>query len=382
MTKKYCSPCKISVDKLKRHEQTKKHYDKCKELGIVIELPERKYKCELEGCNYSTHRKDALAEHKKGVMHNMTIEEKKTYITKLAKERNITGPKNENIIKNLMVNKIKKLIEVKCIGYTGNKYDISYKIKDDIKNNKQLTRYLQVKTITKIKNKNVYKLKTYNDYDPNTLIVGINSKYNIYCLIFFKESNNVSGISFIPDSEKAVYNKYFYTDIDLFIKDFSIKIESSYSMEHEYEGLTDCQQMEYFSLNRFEKKCKQFDLVYERNKIINEIDCFVNGFKIQHKSSATKHVNIDKNHKAYTDKDNIDYFILNDTSENYINDFYIIPMEILIKEGYITTDEKIGQPTITLKHEKQSWMKKYKNNFTQFDGIFVLYYNRKLEIYT
>lgn len=136
------------------------------------------------------------------------------------------------------------------------------------------------------------------------------------------------------------------------------------------------------SLKRLKIKCKELNLNFKRLNSNNlPIDCFINNYNIQCKSSSTKRtensyvflfqknagkINGNRKFQPYSDKDNIDFFILEIL--DYPNNFYIIPIKELIRKNIIKTDINPGRLKCNFPiplSQKDHWSKKYLNNFDQ-----------------
>jgi len=207
----YCETCEVQLSSeqiFKEHQKSDKHY-----INLKLDIPEKKYKCDGKDCNYSTNSKTQLKEHKKGKLHSLTKEEKKKFHKKQGSKNLETGYTNEKFINNI-ISSFDNIDNFETIGGTGNKYDVKYKLIDE-----DVIRFLQVKTISKDEVRNSYRMITMNKYENDTLIVGVNPKDNIFCLIFMKDVKNISGISFYPNTSKVdgtIYNKYFYINKENF----------------------------------------------------------------------------------------------------------------------------------------------------------------------
>lgn len=134
------------------------------------------------------------------------------------------------------------------------------------------------------------------------------------------------------------------------------------------------------SLLRLKAKCNEAKITYDRvHDASDKIDCIINGYNIQHKTSSRKskdsfpfgirRSNGKNNGKRsfipYSDKDGIDFFVFEII--DFKNNFYIVPIKILIEKGYIQTElmkgkEKIYIPSPTGKTNSH-WIHEYLNNF-------------------
>ena len=262
---------------------------------------------------------------------------------------------------------------VKRIGQTGSKFDIIYKCI-----NKNAFRGIQVKTLIKnsrYDNSYSMNLPKYK-YKKDTLIIGINQERNRFVLFF---NNNLSECLTFPFNNKnAKYKNNMYDSPLKFIYNLEklLKLSSIYDGKNDI-SLTSLQERN--SLSRIENNCKKIRLFFKENDTHNSpIDCYINNFNIQCKTSTSKSsqnnyvFNISKNngtitnkrtHVPYSDKDDIDFFIFEIISD--INTFYIIPIKEMIKKGCVKTNNQLGKLQIHLPtlNNKEHWAHKYLNNF-------------------
>lgn len=361
-----CKPCKYETNRKDEHEEHLKS-DK-HNIKIGKPLFEKTFKCPKDNCPYIARTQQHLDNHINSRTHNMTIEEKKQFRKEVGIKNQSIGYEIENYINDIILS-FDNIKSSKLIGYTGNIYDIKYKLK-----NEEISRYLQVKTITKNYPKDGYSINLKHKYDDDTLIIGTNHERDLFVSVFGKNVKS-TYIGYNPNSKS---NKYFYTDQILFMNKLKNDLKYSTSLSHEIEGLNKKQKKEFCSLYRLKCKCKIFELKYEPNKNINkEIDCFIDEFKIQHKSSSYRHFSMARKssnkERPYSDKDDIDFFVFEYIDKENRNDFFIIPMRILIKKGYIKTDKSDGCVNISLMRKENGkrkgenkWTLNYLNRFDYF----------------
>lgn len=263
---------------------------------------------------------------------------------------------------------------IKRIGFTGSKFDIIYKI-----NNEDHFRGIQVKTLVQRKSTDNYEMKITNrNYEENALFVGISKNKKIFVVFFYKEIKTKS-IAFSFGNKNAKNKKFMFNSLPTFL--FRLEKLLSKSSIYDYKNsLSKDMLNEYESLNFLKNKCDEFNFIFKRNDTNNSsIDCFINNYNIQCKTSkfkpknANSYVfNIQKNagkidgkrqFKPYSDKDNIDFFILE--IPDYKNNFYIIPIKILIQYNYIETTYQKGKIKLYIPIKKNNWTSEYLNNFDQ-----------------
>jgi hypothetical protein len=383
--KNYCYDCQqqfVDEKTYKRHLQTDKHRD-C----IGEERLEKEHKCDDCGKGFSTL--DSYEKHMKSDIHKMSKEEYRKMKVKQGSQTINIGDKGENLIYNIY-NECKDITDLQCIGYTGNTFDIIFKFKD--KPNK--LRGIQVKTLTYKERDQTYNLKLCGQYKSDTVFVGVHTEDNVYCLLR-ADDVKVKNISFsTKENTKSKYKDFLYKSekFKKFKKDLIEISKRTTYIKNIKDYFSESNLQEYESLERLEEECIKNGLTYERNKTnSNVIDCYINGYKIQHKSCSHKrsagsytcsikksgHVN-GKDKQPYTDKDGLDFFIFEIIDDDHKYNFIIIPIKDLIENGIISTTDDDGniidkgQITITLPHKdlwgtdegrERNWISDYANKF-------------------
>jgi hypothetical protein len=367
---KYIYECEYCEYKTNRNGEYRDHLESDKHnIAVGNPLIEKTFKCPKENCFYIARTQQHLDNHMNTRTHNMTDEEKKQFRRNVGIKNQITGYEAEQYMNDIIIS-LDIIKSSRLIGYTGNIYDVKYKINDE-----KIFRYLQVKTIIKNFPKIGYSVDIKHKYNDDTLLVGTNHERTLFIIIFGRDIKS-KHIGYNPDSKtNSYYSEYFYTDKELFINKLKEQIKFSTSLKHEIEGLTKKQQKEFCSLYRLKTKCKELKLEYKSNEDTNkEIDCFINNFRIQHKSSSYRTFNIMRRsankERPYSDKDKIDIFLFEHTNKENRNNFYIIPMSILIEKGYIKTDKQNGCKNIALPRKEEGilkgenkWALEYLNKF-------------------
>lgn len=280
------------------------------------------------------------------------------------------GEQSEEYIMDIL-SKIPILEYSKSIGYEKDKCDIVYKLKKE-----NVERGLQVKTLTLKKNKNYYTVYfKRNKYNEDMLIVGVNKERDKFLCVLYKDCSKTGlNLIFNPNT-KSKYSQYCYTDLEKFIKNLSILLPKSNVYEPVIAIST---YKEKEMLNMLEDNCLELNYTYNREKTnMTVIDCRINNYRIQCKSSSKLHrlkykfgmkksKSSENSRKAipYEDTDPIDFFIFN-IIENP-NDFFIVPKNILIEKGFITTKSNKGKTDIYIyspDSDKEDWVLEYLNNF-------------------
>lgn len=323
------------------------------------------YVCMYNNCVKYTD-KDFCKGHKNGTDPNSPerIEEYKNRKIKMkesCENNNKLGESSEEWVYHIL-SLFTTINSIEQIGHIKHKLDIIYKI-----NNENFYRGIQVKTLSKDKHR--YRLNLHNQtYDDDTLIVGVYKNKKTYTLCFYKDFKNKKSLSFSLGSKSN--SEFIYNSSLKFLTDFEKFLQNSTT--YKKDDITKYDIQERNQLDRLQIRCNNMDITYKINKKINAVDCFINYYNIQCKSSnciATDNnykFGICKNYpkKPYSDKDNIDFFICEIVK--YPNNFFIIPIKILIEKGYITTDNQIGKLYILLPSpisKLSHWATKYLNRF-------------------
>lgn len=169
---------------------------------------------------------------------------------------------------------------IKQIGNDSNKLDIIYKI-----NNDDEYKGIQIKTMSRNNTDSTYSFKISKKYHPDTLIVGVNLKNSKFVLFFAKDINS-SGPTFSFNNPYAIYRKFMYVSIT----DFLINLEKMipYTAFYDENAIPKDMIKERDSMNRLETKSIQLDLSFVKNNVKNVIDCTINNFNIQCKTTTRK----------------------------------------------------------------------------------------------
>jgi hypothetical protein len=260
--------------------------------------------------------------------------------------------------------------DVSCIGYTGSKYDIEFKLKNDNE-----VRGIQVKTLTKAKHqKDGYHIKLKNrTYSANVLIIGVNVDRTRFVLGFFKDFKGKYP-SFTFSNDKSQYRDNAFSDYNKFIEKLKTMLLTTDVCDKDCFSHTT--KSEYYSLQRLSTKCNENGLNFQRMEESGSVvDCIINGYNIQHKSAQTEvglmfQFNVFTRKSGiptpYSDKDGLNYFIFEIIP--FKNNFYIVPIKILIERGYIRTNSNTGKLCISIPNpktgNKDHWINEYLNKFS------------------
>lgn len=383
----YCQPCNFfALDKeiFSLHCLTEDHIIKLKtyvkpKRELKKDDKSKKYKCPIEKCKFSTNEKSKLSNHLKTKQHSMSEEEYKKYKSQNSALCIAKGDINELNILNIYKEYDNLFRSLTRIGQRGNKFDIIFEFKNEL-----YTRGIQVKSISYDNIRKSYYFGVPDIYEPETLIVGINDKDNIYCLLYVYELQGSTRVNFYPESKKyTTHAKYFYTNKEKFKNDLIIKSKQSFIIDDIRKYFSKELLLEYESIERFKLKCQELGLEWkENNTNSNEIDFFVNNKKIQHKSSTsssdnnTYHFNLTKSNgykkvKPYSNMDQIDYFVFEIANKDYIGNFFIVPINDMIKNEYLKTDKCKGKTSLYIPG-KDKWNIKGYHHIPPFVNKFEL----------
>lgn len=275
------------------------------------------------------------------------------------------GDKTEQFVADIM-KKFTSIEDVQVIGNTGNIFDIIYRHKNDV------YRALQVKTLTKdLVNVDTWKAKfSIDQYPLDTLIVLVNEARDRFGLISYSKIK-VKTLSFCfrkMNTGKYRHNKY--NNISTFSNSLNIRSKNSSLYDVNY-SFSESIKKEYDSLYRLGEKCKSYNIPFSRNSTNSSvIDCFINNKAVQCKYSSLStgkynqycrfslyksngRENGKQRIKSYNESDPLDYFIFEvggtlHNPEKYKGYFCIIPKQILIQKGYISSGDNKGKKSISL----------------------------------
>jgi len=399
----YCSSHYSSLDEEERKKIQKAYADKEKQKtdrqctlekskvtidGIdIYTLDSKKYRIDVRGqmvpaCSYDNCNKFAdnncariyCQAHKDGTDPNSESRKAELIAKRKAstKDNFKTGDASEQWVAEKL-RSIKSITDVDIVGFTGSKYDIEFKLigEEDV-------RGIQVRTLSKhcrAEDGDSYKLVINNtNYTDKVLFIGVNKERNRFAVIYYGDIlEHVRSFNFKND--KSPYVNNMFTDCNEFMKKLENMLKKTAICD------SDCRpkkiQGEYESLSRLKIKCQENRLTYSRvTESASKIDCIINDYAIQHKSSQTLSGNyyqfaITKANGAkktkipYSTNDGIEFFVFEIV--NFKNNFYIVPIDIMISMGYIKTNKQNGKTSLGIpnpeNNDKSHWMNKYLNNF-------------------
>lgn len=360
---------KININGVDIYIIDSKKYRKGKDGSLALA-------CIYDNCNnygFATNGGIYCGKHRDGIDPNSDIRKKeKADKTAKAKIVSKTVYKTGDDTELWVVNKLKLIALISSaerVGYTGSKYDVEFKLNDENK-----IRGIQVKTLIKnTRSNDSYQFCSRgSNYSANTLFIGVNKDRTRFTLMFYKDLKTQNP-TFTYSMKNPIYKDYMFSDYDKFL----IKLEGMLSTTDECDK--NCRppalQQEYDSLVRLKNKCNQNNITYRWVEDSNtKIDCVLNNYNVQHKSSRTKDsfqyqfditVSDCGRCKPYSDSYDINFFVFEIV--DFKNNFYIVPIDVLIKKGYIRTDADKGKNKILIPnpdtHNGYHWINIYKNNF-------------------
>jgi hypothetical protein len=314
------------------------------------------------------------------------------------------GDTKENFITDLLLALDSYFLDVKNIGQQNSELDVLFRVKINNSLNENFLRGIQIKTLTKDRYKDIYyyngrDLKKYHD---DTLIVGVNDVFNKFTL-FFKREHLATTTYFDFNNPKEIQKNNLFEnlfDINSSGSDFvtSFVAKCKLSILYENSNISPSIKKEINSIERLKNMCLKNDLIFQyMNSSDSSFDCIINYKLIQCKYSEYKDCNLyefnlkkikNNLHIPYSVDDNIEFFIF----ENELNDFYIIPIKVLIYFGYITDVNNDGKSKILLCPTNTSnyhWSKYFinrfdllkKNDLSELDNLSFLDGNKALNIF-
>ena len=269
-----------------------------------------------------------------------------------------------------------QISNVELVSMTNSKYDIIFQLIGEEKH-----RAIQCKTLCL--NGSAYSMtlsKQHEHYPDDLLIVGANTERSVFCAVPYGVVKHMKGPSFAPI---GIRSEYTFADKKEFKARFQqdIKSTTSFRLEDFHLSLSPACAVEYQSLQRLEKICGERKLQFQtRKNNWTRVDFKIERFTIQCKASHAKtdnffHFTIEKWQKStqckvpYHADDPIDFFIFNMITVDDPNRFYIIPKNILVRRGYLTSSASVGKAAINLPmkdYEPDHWSKEFLDNYPLF----------------
>ena len=290
----------------------------------------------------------------------------------------ISTTKKGDIIEDWIYNfllKSDQLINVTNVGRDNGKLDIIFRVKEEV--DQGIIRGIQVKQLTK-NNKNSYFISDLKKYDNDTLIVGVSEDRKYMCLIFNTYIRDLDSFSFsINDYKNKKYKQYIFSGLDdnslgYTFFDELIKCCKKSTIYNDSQ-FSENNLKENKMMKELEKKCEGHGLSFKPcDTSDSPIDAFINKKRVQCKYSSEigfnfydfslKHTINNKINQPYSEND-VDFFIFKHKKED---SFYIIPQNVLLYFGYLTTEEiegKIGINLAPSSYQEYHWTKQFINRF-------------------
>ena len=339
--------------------KSKKHTEKAGNI---------KFRYEYDKCLFKTNYTFKWKNHLNSDKHNLTREEfKKMQMDKITHQFKIGNLTEIFVYKILQKNE--ELYYIEKIGYTGNNFDVIFKIKSETN-----LRGIQIKTLTQDNHrKNSYECNIHKNYEDDTLIIAINSENSVFSLFFKKDCGG--GVCFTV-GKAYKYNIHIYTDINEFTKKLFELIKQTTIIKNNdlTKYNTENCNKEVIMMDNLKNRCEKENLLFERNTVNDTpVDCFINENTIQCKSVTRKHgkkyhFKIVKGNgrgkkKSYEEND-FDFLICQICGDK--ENFYIFPIAVLIEKGFIKTNEHLGKQSLCIaphNYRKKDWTLEYLNKF-------------------
>ena len=246
-----------------------------------------------------------------------------------------------------------KYYETEMTGWCGDIFDLIVTTSDNIQ------RGIQVKKLSKVYGTiNSYKLRCEKTYPNNTLMVYINQEDCRFAVFLCDQSIKNSSITF---SDRVSYKSIkLFEDPKDFRQYILTVVKGAFDISNMQlkDRFYKTNLKEYLSIQRVKEFCIKHNLEYKPNYTRSSfIDFYIKGKAIQHKFSLYRRNNRyeislykKKNKKPvpYHIDDEIDFFLIE--IGDYLSEFCLLPIDEMIKEGYIETKDQKGKKVISIFH--------------------------------
>jgi hypothetical protein len=287
------------------------------------------------------------------------------------------GDEGEKYISDLLKN-TGKYKDVEIVGNKGGKGDIKIVNMDDTCN------FIQIKTLTKTKNKEDYFYMTNESvYDNNMLMVMLNKERNRFALEFAGKIT-VKRLTLPFSYEKSKYSNIMFKDENIFLNKLIELIPLSVKI-NEVNGNVN-KEIEMFE--RLEKFCKLKGITFLRNSTNgNTIDGTINGHTFQAKFRSDsgiqrETISIDSQKSSGRDGNRLirrnyemgdfEYMIVEaggtkDEPDIYKGNFWIANESVLLEQEILKNGDCKGKKCFYIcppDYDKDHWSKKYWNDIS------------------
>ncbi|AYV83637.1 MAG: hypothetical protein Hyperionvirus9_54 [Hyperionvirus sp.] len=377
-----CNQCDYKTNinnQYKLHLQSDIHLSKDIVRNLDIETEDIIYPCDK--CIFKTPSKQHFEDHLR-IRHSVSNLIETPKLEENIKTKNDLGYNKEVFILNILKAN-DELTNLELIGYSGNKFDIIFKCKGD-----KFLRGIQIKTIcVQPDTSNGWIVNNKKKYEDDTIIVGVNNYFNVFCIYKSIDYKKMGMVSF------SVGKKYIQReDLHIFtnLKNFTVKLYEMIKISTviQNDDLTlynsDNHNKEFKMMENLKSICTKKELLFKINDgPVSSVDCHINGHRIQCKSSSIKTGNFyaftirksgrSKNSKAKSipyESTDFDYLICQFIP--FPKFFFIIPISVLIEKGYVTNNDNKGKGAISLPEIdriKHHWALNYLNNFDSLRNV-------------
>jgi len=284
------------------------------------------------------------------------------------------GDDSEKFIRDLLID-THMYQEVEKLGEYGGSADIKIQHWDES------TNFIQVKTMTEVKDNVGFVINNDKKYEDDMLMVLVDKKREKFAVMFYRDIKHLQMVK-LNYTPHGKYKDFLYTDVEL----FTVKLTELIPLSSTINTMASTHKKEYESLNRLAVFCKDNQLSYKRNESNGDaVDGFINNYTFQakfrsvnEKKSETYVISCCKS-AGYIGKKRIgkpyeigdfDFLVVElggTTTEpdKYKGSFFIIPTQALIERGIMKTDTCAGKRCFCIcppDYVKPHWSKPFWDN--------------------
>ena len=260
---------------------------------------------------------------------------------------------------------------------TKHVFDILIRLKNDANYN---IYGIQVRTLSVNKSaiyKNVYHLHLEKGHYPSkTLIIYINNERNKFLIGLVGEIEDKNTYTVYFDTYDSKLESYKVTNLEDLKKSLSILIPQSVIVDNIRDGIKCSNDLKsYDSVRMIQKIFENSNHKFEyENTIDSTIDIYINDHSCQckmtselkcllYKCNLNKMVN---GKEVPYELGDFEYLIVQIHDYRYTNDICIIPMDVLIDQGHIRTNNQQGHTSFMIsppRHNEYHWSEALWNNY-------------------